>query len=121
MIDAEITVSAELAPPLRRCIVVGAIGFLLCLVGAFFDRQQFFQAYLVAYMFWLGVPLGCLGILMIHHLVGGTWGFVIQRALESAVRTFPVLAVLFVPLLFCMPGLCLCGQPNVVAHDPVLL
>ncbi len=120
MTDAEITLSAELAPPLRRCIVVGAIGFLLCLVGAFFDRQQFFQAYLVAYMFWLGVPLGCLGILMIHHLVGGTWGFVMQRALESAVRTFPVLALLFVPLLFGLPDLFLWAQPNVVAHDPVL-
>jgi hypothetical protein len=120
MTDAEITLSTELAPALRRCIVVGAIGFLLCLAGAFFDRQQFFQAYLVAYMFWLGVPLGCLGILMIHHLVGGTWGFVIQRALESAVRTFPVLALLFVPLLFGLPDLFLWAQPNVVAHDPVL-
>src|SRR5258706_10167399 len=120
MIDADIAMSADLAPPLRRCIVVGAIGFLLCLVGAFFDRQQFFQAYLVAYMFWLGVPLGCLGILMIHHLVGGTWGFVIQRALESAVRTFPVLALLFVPLLFGLPDLFLWARPDVVARDPVL-
>src|SRR6185369_15888917 len=37
--------------------------------------------------------------LMLHHLVGGRWGFMIQRPLEAAVKTFPVLAVFFLPLL----------------------
>jgi len=120
MTDTEITLSTELALPLRRSIAVGVIAYAVCLIGWFFDRQQFFQAYLVGYIFWLGVPLGCLGILMIHHLVGGTWGFVIQRALESAVRTFPVLALLFVPLLFGLPQLYAWARPDVVAHDAVL-
>ncbi len=72
-------------------------------------------------MFWLGIPLGCLGIVMIHHLVGGTWGFVIQRSLESAIRTFPIMAVLFLPLLFGLPDLFIWAHPQVVAQDPVLL
>ena len=51
-------------------------------------------------LFWIGIPVGCFGIVMIHHLVGGTWGFVIQRPLESAIRTLPVMALLFIPALY---------------------
>jgi len=67
-----------------------------------------------------GHPVGLPGIVMIHHLVGGTWGFVIQRSLESAIRTFPILAVLF---LHCCSaaGFIYLGAPQAVAQDPVLL
>jgi hypothetical protein len=117
-LDARLT--DELCPMMRRSIVVGAAALVLCLAEAFVDRQQFFRSYLTAYIFWLGVPLGCLGILMIHHLVGGTWGFVIQRALEASIRTFPVMALLFAPLLFGLPDLFLWAHPDVVARDPAL-
>jgi len=117
-LDTHLT--TELKPMMRKFVVLGGAALLLCLVGALVDREQFFRSYLIAYMFWLGVPVGCLGILMIHHLVGGTWGFVIQRALESAIRTFPVMALLFVPFLFGLSELFLWAHPDVVAHDPVL-
>ncbi|MGE5218997.1 MAG: hypothetical protein ACM3SP_18530 [Chloroflexota bacterium] len=120
MSDWETQLTNELKPTLRKTLAVGGAALLLCFIGAFVDRQQFFPSYLTAYMFWLGVPVGCLGLLMIHHLVGGTWGFVIQRALESAIRTFPVLALLFVPLLFGLPDLFAWARPEVVAHDPIL-
>src|ERR1044071_2960525 len=116
----DVTLSTEIDPLRTKSLITGVLALVLCFIGWFFNRGEFFRAYLIAYMFWLGVPLGCLGVLMIHHLVGGTWGFVIQRALESAVRTFPVLALLFVPLLFGFPDLFLWAQPNAVAHDPVL-
>ena len=38
---------------------------------AILQPGQFFRSYLMAYMFWLGVVLGCLALLMLHHLVGG--------------------------------------------------
>ncbi len=110
----------ELEPTVRKSSAIGGAALLLCLVGAFVDRQQFFRSYLIAYMFWLGIPLGCLAILMIHHLVGGTWGFIIQRSLESSIRTFPVMGLLFVPLLFGVPELFSWAQPEVVARDPIL-
>jgi hypothetical protein len=116
----ETKLTNELDPLSRKSLVIGAVALILCALGWFFDRQQFFRSYLVGYIFWLGVPIGCLGLLMIHHLVGGTWGFVIQRALESSVRTFPVMALLFVPLLFGMPDLYLWARPEAVAHDAVL-
>jgi hypothetical protein len=66
------------------------------------------------------MPLGCLGVLMIHHLVGGTWGFVIQRCLEAAIRTFPIMAVLFIPLLFGLPDLFVWARRDVVSTDAML-
>ena len=33
------------------------------------------HAYLLAYVYWLMIPLGCMAILMMHHLTGGWWGY----------------------------------------------
>jgi hypothetical protein len=119
MSDLEIRLTNELDRPLRNALVVGVIALALCAVGFFIDRAAFFRAYLIAYVFILGIPLGCLGIVMIHHLVGGTWGFAIQRSLEAAIATFPIMALLFLPLLFGLPDLFLWARPE-AAHDPVL-
>jgi hypothetical protein len=44
-----------------------------------------------------------MAILMIRHLTGGGWGMVIRRILGAAMRTLPLLALLFVPILFAVP------------------
>jgi len=82
----------------RRALVVGIAGVAICVLGAFFDSEQFFRSYLLAYVFWVGIALGCFAILMLQHMSGGAWGLVIRRVLESATRTFPLLAVLFIPI-----------------------
>jgi len=84
----------------QRALTVGVLGLALMMFGASASPAQFFRSYLVGYLFALGVTLGCLGLLMLQHLTGGHWGVVIRRPLESATRTLPVLAVLFVPLGF---------------------
>jgi hypothetical protein len=94
-----------MAPPVvktieRRSLVVG-LGFgLISAVGAFVRPEEFFRAYLVGYMAWLGVALGSMAILMLRHLTKGGWGMIIRRILGAAMRTLPLLAVLFVPILF---------------------
>lgn len=103
------TTHLDLAPPpvvktiSRRSLVVG-ITFALIAIGGMFlfpnSREQFYRAYLLGLMAWLGVALGSMAILMIRHLTGGGWGMVIRRILGAAMRTLPVLTVLFVPLLF---------------------
>ena len=107
------------SPP-RRCLAVGIAGLTVCLVGALFDAPQFFRSYLVAYLFAVGVPLGCLPLLMLHHLVGGNWGFVIQRLLEAGVRTLPLMALLFLPIAAGAHDLYIWARPDVVAADPLL-
>ena len=104
----------------QRSLVVGIVALIVGVIGAFFDRQQFFRSYLVGYTFWLGIPLGAFGVLMIHHLVGGTWGFIIQRLLESAIRTFPVTALLFLPILLGISDLYLWARPEALAQDEIL-
>jgi hypothetical protein len=82
---------------------IGLIGIILWVISAVFSGnagQTFFQSYLVAYVFWVGITLGCLGWLLIQYLGGATWGIVIRRLLESASHTLILMAVLFVPIRF---------------------
>ena len=86
----------------RSAMVAGGIALLLCIFGAIKSPQAFFPSYLMAYLLVLGLALGSLGLLMLQHLTGGHWGIVIRRPLESATRTLPLLAVLFLPIIFGM-------------------
>ena len=105
----------------KRRLMIGAGALLFCLLwGLIFGLAQFFYSYLMAYVFWLGVSLGCLAVLMLHHLVGGSWGAMIQRILEAGTRTLPLLAVLLVPILLGMGFLYEWSLLSVVAKDEVL-
>ena len=84
----------------RTGVVLGIIGLAACGLGAAVNGRQFFISYLVGYSFWLGLSLGCFAVTMIHHLTGGGWGFVTRRFLEAGFMTLPLMAVLFMPLLF---------------------
>ena len=87
----------------RPALIVGGTGILLCIVGLLINthhREQFFRSWLLAYLFWLGIPLGSFAILMLQHLAGGGWGLVLRRPLETAARTLPLMALLFIPLFF---------------------
>jgi len=86
----------------RNALMAGGIGLLLCIFGAIKSPQVFFPSYLMGYLLVLGLALGSLGLLMLQHLTGGHWGIIIRRPLESATRTLPLLAVLFLPIVFGM-------------------
>src|SRR5438067_1589160 len=52
---------------------LGIIGFCGCLIGWFVAPRDFFVAYLFGHFFFLGLSLGSLALLMIHHLTAGDW------------------------------------------------
>jgi hypothetical protein len=104
----------------RRAVVLGIVGLGLCALGGWLNPTQFFRSYLLAYIFWLGLTLGCMAVLMVHHLAGGTWGALLRRVLESGMRTLPLMVVLFVPLLFGLRDLYSWARPEVVANDDLL-
>ena len=83
-------------------------------------QERFFEAYLVAYVFWIGVVLGSLALLMVQHLSGGAWGVVIRRPLEAAARTMPVMAVLFVPIVLGMGHLYHWTHPEALPAIPII-
>ncbi len=103
-----------------RALVLGVVALALSAVEVFLNPTQFFRSYLFGIVFWTGAGLGCLGILMLHHMVGGRWGFVIRRFLESGTKGILWMAVLFVPILFGLPRLYTWAQPAAVAADPIL-
>ena len=109
---------------MKRCrsiaLVIGIAGAVLSAIGAVMDRAQFYESYLFGFLFWTGLALGCFGLVMLHHLVGGRWGLVTRRFFEAGLATLPLMAVLFIPLLFALHSLYGWDRPWDVAHDEVL-
>lgn len=116
----------EAIRPLNRlqqwAIIAAGVGALIALGGLMtMGGQSFFQAYLMAYIFWFGLGMGSWILLMIHHLTGGRWGFVVRRLLEAGAMTLPLMALLFVPIILGMNNLYIWTDQAVVAADPILL
>jgi hypothetical protein len=109
-----------LAASAAGLIIFVAFGAIYYLAATWTVPRQFFLSYLVAFNFWLGIGLGCLVILMLQYLTGGTWGFALRRILESASRTTVILAAAFIPLALGIRWLYLWAQPTVVKADPDL-
>jgi hypothetical protein len=110
----------ELARYQRRFLLAGAAGSVISFVGLLLNATQFFQSYLMSYMFVLGLSLGCLALGMVHQLSGGAWGVVIRRPIGAASRVLPVLTVLFLPIVFGMHHLYEWTHADVVANDEIL-
>lgn len=101
-------------------LLVGILGLVLCAIGAFTHNVNFFSAYLFAYLFWLGLALGCFCVAMIHYLTAGRWGEGTRRVLEAGYMTLPVMAVLFVPIFFGLKRLYPWARPDEVAKTKPL-
>jgi hypothetical protein len=101
----------------KRAGFVGVIGFLLCVLIFFRDRDQFFHSYLYAYIYWISIPFGSIAILMLHHLTGGRWGYPLRRILEAGTRTLPLMAVLYIPIWFGMSRLYPWTNPDEIPDD----
>src|SRR5438045_1029790 len=99
---------------------VGLLGLAGCIAGWIFAPGDFFLGYLFAHFFFLGLSLGALGLLMIHHLTGGYWGYSVRRFLESAVGNLPFLSVLFVAVFLGFPFFFPCKIISVVATEEFL-
>jgi hypothetical protein len=104
----------------QRALIVGVIGLAAGALGALTNRDQFFQSWLIGFLFCLGLTLGSLGLLMLQHLSGGQWGLVARRVFEAASRTMPLLVLFFVPIVFALPTLYLWARPEAVATDAIL-
>ncbi len=99
----------------RTGLAVGGVFTLALAAGFAIDRGQFFRSYLLGFLFWVGIGVGCLGLAMLNHLTGGLWGHVPRRFHEAAARTLPAMALLFVPVVLGASSLYTWAQPEVVA------
>jgi len=104
----------------RPALVAGVVALAACAAGAVATPGAFFRGYLFAYVFFTGLSLGCLAVVMLHHLTGGAWGIPIRRILESGTRTLPLIAILFLPIALGMKHLYSWSRPEEVAKDALL-
>jgi len=102
-----------------RALVAGVVGLVVCGIGFVVDRDHFFRAWLIAYLLFLGIALGSMGLLMIQHLSGGAWG-VFRRVFEASSRTLPLMALLFLPIVLGMGTLFPWTHADHVAQDEIL-
>jgi uncharacterized membrane protein YidH (DUF202 family) len=105
-------------------MIAGVLGVILAVAGFFMSGEhgvdRFFQAYLVGYTFWMGVVLGCMALLMVQHLSGGVWGIVLRRPFEAAVRTLPVMTLLFLPIVLGMHSLYEWSHEGITETDALI-
>jgi hypothetical protein len=119
--DALVTeVPGELARFQRPALIGGALLVLLCVAAALMGSEHFFRSYLLAFLFWTGIAVGCLAIAMLNHVTGGAWGAVMRRPLESGARTLPLMALLFVPIALSLHRLYEWSHAEALARDPLL-
>lgn len=98
-------------------LVVGVLGTIGAIIGWIIEADNFFRAFLFAYLWCLGLTLGCMAILMVYHLTGGAWGTVARRILEAGTRTLPMMAVLFIVIVIGMHHLYPWARAEEVAAD----
>ena len=75
----------------RRALIAALAGIALTAFGYVTEAEQFYRSWLLGFLYWVSLTLGCLMVLMIHHLAGGRWGFALRRILEAGARTWPLM------------------------------
>jgi len=76
-----------------------AIGIIGCAVGSAGNAPAFYRGWLCAYIFWLGVPLGAVTLILVHDLTGGAWMASARPTLAAAATTMPVATLAGIPVL----------------------
>ncbi len=103
----------------KTALYAGIVGVIGCAIGFVIEPGHAYRAWLTALFLFLGIGLGSLALMMIQHLSGGAWG-IFRRIFEASSRTLPLLAILFVPILFGMQELYPWTHADLVAQDRIL-
>jgi hypothetical protein len=61
-------------------------------------KKRFGLAYLTGFIYWFSLPLGGMALLMIGYLAKSSWGLLLRRPMEAAIRTLPLWVLLFIPI-----------------------
>jgi hypothetical protein len=79
--------------------ILMVVGGVLALLGFFFNREQFANCWLLAFMFCLSICLGSLFLVLMHHLFDAGWSVPIRRTCENiSSLLFPWMLILWIPV-----------------------
>src|ERR1700740_678192 len=81
------------------------LGAVLCAILGAGNPKQFFFSWLVSFLFFVSLALGALFFVLIQFAAQGGWGVVLRRVGETVFSTIPVMALMFIPVLFGMHDL----------------
>src|SRR6266850_694791 len=99
------------------CALLGAVACAILGAG---NPKQFFFSWLVSFLFFLSLAVGALFFVLIQYATQGGWSIVLRRIGETTFATIPVMAALFVPLLFGLHDLYSWSVPGAAEHDALL-
>ncbi len=78
-------------------IVACAVGLAGCIIGALSGWPAFAQAWLCSFVFWLGIPLAGITLVLVHDLSGGDWMATARPMLNAAAATMPLSSLAGIP------------------------
>ena len=79
--------------------VLALVSLGLAAVGGFVSAKQFAFSWLFAFTFFFTIAAGSFFWILVHHAVDADWSVVVRRQLENVAWLFPVLAILFIPVV----------------------
>src|ERR1700678_4038863 len=102
LLPATLNAPEVLAAWRMRAVIVAVVFALLTLPFAFTHegKNHILRAYLMGYMTCFGFAGGGLVFLMLQYVSGGKWGLLLRRPLEAMSRTLPLVALMFLPIMF---------------------
>jgi hypothetical protein len=99
---------------------VALLGIAGCAILGMGNPKQFFFSWLVAFVFFMSLALGGLFFVLIMYAAQGGWGIVVRRIGETVFATIPVMAILFLPVLFGLHDLYEWSHADAAEHDALL-
>ena len=101
-------------------LAVGVAGLLLTLLGGLAAPRPALLAYLIAFVYWLGLAVGTTTLVLANHAAGARWNVTIRRLGESIGATMPLFALLFIPLLLGASHIWFWVAPDATASKELL-
>ena len=99
---------------------VALIGVVACAILGPANPKQFFFSWLVSFLFFVTLALGALFFVLIQYAAQGGWGVVLRRIGETFFCTLPLMAILFVPVVFGLHDLYEWSHAEAIEHDALL-
>ena len=78
---------------------MGVVGLVISAIGFVTDLEHSLYSYLISFIFFTGIGLASVFMLMFHHITKSTWGIVIRRIPEVFGSNLKWWTIAFLPIL----------------------